>query len=224
MLNKTLDKEKFNNEFKKGIEEIKKQYKGTDIHTQISLLNNRLTQKYLNKTEYLSGENLQNYLNDMEFCQKYASLNRYMISKCISESIGFNVIDSIESVHNYIDIENKVIRKGSISAQKDERVIIPLNMRDGSIIAVGKGNQDWNYSAPHGAGRIMSRSKAKQEVDLELYRLSMEGIYSSSINESTIDESPFAYKDAEMIIDSIGDTVEIIDIIKPILNIKAGGE
>jgi len=171
---------------------------------------------------YLSGTELNNYLLDMHIAQAYASLNRIMIITKIAKSVGFKIDEEFESIHNYVDITRNIIRKGAISTIKDKKVIIPLNMRDGSIIARGKGNEDWNKSGPHGAGRILSRSKAKQEIDLELYKLSMEGIYSTCINKSTIDESPFAYKDKDMIIDAIGDSVEIINIIKPILNIKAG--
>lgn len=222
MLNKTIDKRTFENELKLSIIEIKKEFSGKAIQDQIKLLNEKLTKQYLNKNEYLTGTNLQNYLDDMKLAQKYASINRYMIMKSIVEYMGYDILDKIESVHNYIDLENKIIRKGAISAQDGEVVVIPISMAFGSIIAVGKGNPDFNFSSPHGSGRVMSRSKAKKEIDMELYKLSMEGIYSTCVNQSTLDESPFAYKDPEMIIDAIGDTVDIVEIIRPILNIKAG--
>ena len=126
-----------------------------------------------------------------------------------------------ETIHNYIDFRDNIIRKGAISAYEGEKVLIPINMRDGSIIAIGKGNPDWNFSAPHGAGRIMSRNMAKEELSLEEFKKTMEGIYSTSINKSTLDEAPFAYKPMEEIIENIKDTVDIVHIIKPIYNFKA---
>lgn len=133
----------------------------------------------------------------------------------------WEIIDEFESMHNYIDIENGIIRKGATSAQAGERLIIPLNMRDGSIFATGKGNPDWNFSAPHGAGRVLSRSKAKAQLSLEDYRKTMEGIYTTSICEATLDESPFAYKESQEIIDAIADTATVDMIVKPIYNFKA---
>ena len=131
------------------------------------------------------------------------------------------LVDSSESTHNYIDFNRGIIRKGAISAEEGEALVIPLNMRDGIILGVGKGNKDWNYSVPHGAGRKMTRSQAKEKVTLSLFKKSMNGIYSSSVNKSTLDESPFAYKNPKKIIEQIGESVEILDYIKPILNIKA---
>ena len=135
--------------------------------------------------------------------------------------MNWEVLDEFESMHNYIDIENGIIRKGATSAKKGERLIIPINMRDGSIFATGKGNPDWNYSAPHGAGRILSRSKAKEELSIDDYRKTMQGIYTTSICESTLDEAPFAYKPIDEILKNITDTVEVDDIVKPIYNFKA---
>ncbi|MBN3367023.1 hypothetical protein CF084_14720 [Clostridium botulinum] len=132
-----------------------------------------------------------------------------------------NNFNHFETVHNYINFKDNIIRKGSISAYKNEKILIPINMRDGSILAVGKGNKEWNYSAPHGAGRLMSRNKAKELVSMEEYKKSMEGIYSTSVNQDTIDESPMVYKNIEEIIENIKETVDIIDIIKPIYNFKA---
>jgi RNA-splicing ligase RtcB len=135
--------------------------------------------------------------------------------------MNLDVVDSFSTVNNYIDLDNMILRKGAISAQSGERVLIPLNMRDGSLICVGRGNPDWNFSAPHGAGRLMSRSVAKQSITLTQFEKSMEGIYSSTVNKSTIDESPFAYKPADEIIANIGDTAEIIKTIRPLYNFKA---
>lgn len=163
----------------------------------------------------------------MKICQEYASLNRIMIADTIlkeysgiSMAIYFTQY-GFETIHNYISFEDNIVRKGAISAKKGEKVLIPINMRDGSIIAIGKGNEDWNESAPHGAGRIMSRHKAKETFKLEEFKESMKGIYSSSIVEDTIDEAPFVYKPMQEIIDNIQDTVEIQKIIKPIYNFKA---
>lgn len=170
---------------------------------------------------YLDRKELDNYLNDIAIAQQYSTLSRQLMLYRIAEAMGWEIIDEFESMHNYIDIENGIIRKGATSAQNGERLIIPLNMRDGSIFATGKGNPDWNYSAPHGAGRIMSRSKAKEQISLEDYQETMTGIYTSSIGESTLDEAPFAYKEAQEIINNIKDTVTVDMIVKPIYNFKA---
>lgn len=157
----------------------------------------------------------------MKLCQDFAKHNRSIMAKVICTIMNWNGIDnSWECIHNYIDDEN-MVRKGAISAKNGEKVIIPLNMRDGCIIGIGKGNSDWNYSAPHGAGRIMSRSKAKENIDLNDFENSMKGIYTTSVNNETIDEAPMAYKPAQSIIDNIKETVDIIKIIKPIYNFKA---
>lgn len=170
---------------------------------------------------YLEGEDFDNYLHDMRIAQEFAKINRSTIAKEILKHAGLHEVESFDTIHNYIDLEHMILRKGAISAQKGERVLIPLNMRDGSLICIGKGNPDWNYSAPHGAGRLMSRSEAKQNISMSDYKDSMEGIYSTCINRSTLDESPFAYKDSEEIKRCIADTVEVIDQIKPIYNFKA---
>lgn len=177
---------------------------------------------------YLEDEDLLNYLLDMKTAQDYAHFSRKTMLDNIVDSMGFTVVDKFDSVHNFIEIEfenNKpvsgMIRKGATSAKLGERLVIPLNMRDGSIIAKGKGNSDWNESAPHGAGRMMSRTKARNELSLDDFHEQMKGIHSSSIGESTLDEAPDAYKPAQEIIDNIGDTVEILHIVKPVYNFKA---
>lgn len=173
---------------------------------------------------YLTGTYRERYLNDMKICQEYASLNRKVMAEIILTSLfkkSLEEFNYFETIHNYIDFRDNIIRKGAISAYDGEKVIIPINMRDGSIIAIGKGNPDWNYSAPHGAGRIMSRNMAKDELSLEEFKKTMEGIYSTSISKSTLDEAPFAYKPMEEIIENIKDSVEIAHIIKPIYNFKA---
>ena len=135
--------------------------------------------------------------------------------------MGWHEVEHFDTIHNYIDTENMILRKGSISAQLNEKVIIPMNMRDGSLICIGKGNSDWNYSAPHGAGRIMSRKQARESVSIDEFAASMEGIFTTCVNESTLDESPMVYKPIEEIIKNVQDTVEIVEIIKPIYNFKA---
>ena len=139
----------------------------------------------------------------------------------ITQHIGWNIVDHFTTIHNYIDMETNILRKGAISAQKNERVIIPINMRDGSIIAYGKGNADWNYSAPHGAGRLMSRSQAKKDVSFEQFKQSMKDVWSTSVSESTLDESPMAYKSLEDIVDNVQDTIDIAYVMKPLYNFKA---
>jgi len=177
---------------------------------------------------YLKGKYRNMYLNDMKICQEYASLNRRIILSLIrlnyNEIVNNNFINienSFETIHNYIDLESNIVRKGSISAKLRERVLIPINMRDGCIIAIGKGNDDYNQSAPHGAGRLMSRTKAKETYNLDEYKESMKGIYTTSINKNTIDEAPFVYKPIQEILDNIKDTAEVERIIKPIYSFKA---
>jgi len=169
---------------------------------------------------FLEGGLFENYIHDMKVAQKFASMNRFYMYEKIQNFLDIDFIQCFETIHNYIDVLN-FVRKGAISADKDEKVLIPLNMRDGSILAIGKGNEDWNNSAPHGAGRLMSRTKAKENINLEDFEKSMEGIYSTSVKQSTLDESPMAYKNPEEIIKYVEDTIEIIDIIKPIYNFKA---
>lgn len=170
---------------------------------------------------YLEGNERDSYLHDMKLCQEFAILNRYTMAKRIADYMGWNLEHYFESVHNYISFEDNIVRKGAISAKKGEQVIIPINMRDGCIIGVGKGNDDWNNSAPHGAGRIMSRAKAMETIDLEEYKKSMKDIYTTSVTEETKDEAPFVYKSIEEILKYIVPTVEVTRIIKPIYNFKA---
>lgn len=170
---------------------------------------------------YLEGDDVTDYLHDVALAQQFALLNRTIIADKIVHHMNLHVDDQFDTMHNYVDTENKILRKGSISAQAGERVIIPMNMRDGSLICIGKGNPEWNFSAPHGAGRLLSRGDAKDCIDLEEYQESMKGIYSTSIMQSTIDESPMVYKPIEEIMENIKDTVDIIDVIKPIYNFKA---
>ena len=169
---------------------------------------------------YLEGKERQDYLHDMGYCQYFAIMNRQEIANTIMRKMGWTGL-GFETIHNYIDRESNIVRKGAISAKKGESVLIPINMRDGCIIGVGKGNEDWNCSAPHGAGRIMSRAQAKEMLKLDDYRETMNGIYTTSVCSETIDEALQAYKPMQEIVDCISDTVAIEKIIKPIYNFKA---
>lgn len=172
---------------------------------------------------YLEGKDYQDYLHDMNICQQYASENRYRMAKKILNYLNLSIknLNHFETIHNYINLKDMILRKGAISAYRGERVLIPINMKDGSIIAIGKGNKEYNYSAPHGAGRIISRRLAKQVLSLEKFERVMEGIYTTSISKDTLDEAPFVYKPMEEILENIQDTVEVLQIIKPVYNFKA---
>ena len=197
-------------ELQKAIKDLRSRYRAQDCDIPKDLA-------------YLTGEYKDNYLHDMEICQEYAVMNRYVIVQRILASLEllYEPSNGFETVHNYIDTKSGIIRKGAINADKGRQLLIPLNMRDGCIIGIGKGNQDWNNSAPHGAGRIMSRMKAKAQFSMEEYQESMRGVFTTSVCKDTLDELPMAYKEMNDIIDVIGDTVEIVGIIKPIYNFKA---
>lgn len=170
---------------------------------------------------FLYGEYLENYLHDVEICQRFARRNRELIAQILLERAGLTGADGFHTIHNYIDTDEMILRKGAIAAHKGEKVLIPINMRDGSVLAIGRGNLEWNYSAPHGAGRLMSRGAARETLSMEAYAEAMKGIYTTSVNPSTIDEAPMAYKALEDIIDVIRDSVDVVDIMKPIYNFKA---
>ena len=170
---------------------------------------------------YLYGTYLEDYLHDVEICQQFARRSRERMAEIILEKTGMTARSSFHTIHNYIDTKEMILRKGSIAAHAGELVLIPINMRDGSVLARGKGNPEWNFSAPHGAGRLMSRMKARETLNLEAYRKTMEGIYTTSVNESTLDEAPMAYKSLDDILDVIRDSVDVIEVLKPIYNFKA---
>ena len=170
---------------------------------------------------YLYGTYLEDYLHDVEICQQFAKRSRERMAEIILERTGMTALSAFHTIHNYINTEEMILRKGAIAAHRDELVLIPINMRDGSVLARGKGNSEWNYSAPHGAGRLMSRAKARETLELEAYRDTMKGVYTTSVNESTIDEAPMAYKSLADIIDVIQESVDVIEILKPIYNFKA---
>ncbi|MFA5557886.1 MAG: RtcB family protein [Methanofastidiosum sp.] len=213
-------------------DKIIKEYKEQGRRKEIESALKQLDKKYKSSAQpdypkelcFLEDKWKDKYLHDMKICQEYALLNRETMANIILTKLFGRACDYdyFHTTHNYISFKDNIIRKGSISAHEGERVLIPINMRDGSILAVGKGNLDWNWSAPHGAGRLMSRGKAKQSFTMEEYQQAMEGIYTTSVNSLTLDEAPMSYKPMEEIMSNIEDTVEILGVIKPIYNFKAG--
>lgn len=203
------------------VAKLKAEGREREIESEIKRINAEERPKVRKELSYLTGDSLLEYLKAMDIAQKYATKNRAAMLNAIVQKAGLNVVDKIDSIHNYIDIDNGIIRKGATSAQAGELLLIPINMKDGMIIGRGYGNVDWNFSAPHGAGRVLKRSAAKEAVDLGEYKELMQGVYSTSVNESTLDESPFAYKSIEDITAHIEDTVEIVDVVRPIYNFKA---
>lgn len=220
-------KEKYFEDKEKLIEDYKSQARRKDIKGALKALEEEykdLQPRYPKELCYLTGTYREKYLHDMKIAQDYAILNREIMASIILDRLLDKKLEDFEyfhTVHNYIDFRDNIIRKGAIAAYQGEQVLIPINMRDGSILGRGKGNEEWNYSAPHGAGRVKSRSEAKESFNLDDFKKSMEGIYTTSVNESTLDESPFAYKSLEDIMKYLDETVEVIDIIKPIYNFKA---
>lgn len=230
------------------IDRMKREGRQEDIERAVREFNEKNKEKIkeAKKLSYLSGDDFKSYLHDMDICQKFASRNRIVIATKILNYIygdkyndihyftygtirGFSLkgetysmlMPAYETIHNYIDMEHMILRKGAVSANKNEWLLIPMNMRDGSLMCRGKGNPDWNYSAPHGAGRLMSRKQAIETITFDSFVDSMEGIYSTSVCGSTIDESPMAYKPMEAILENIEDTVDVCRILKPIYNFKA---
>lgn len=222
-----MGKEDYYKERMEIIRSYKEEGKGGEIQNALEELKKNYETRVSNVPEELSwlyGSFLEDYLHDVEICQNFAKRSREKMAEIILERTGMTALEAFHTIHNYIDTKEMILRKGAIAAHAGEKVLIPINMRDGSVIAVGKGNPDWNYSAPHGAGRVMSRTKAKETINLEDYKEAMKGIYTTSVNESTLDEAPMAYKSLENIIDVIRDSVEIIDIMKPVYNFKASGD
>ncbi|GAB6155519.1 RNA-splicing ligase RtcB [Desulfosporosinus burensis] len=173
---------------------------------------------------YVTGTLFEDYIHDMKIVQRFAEINRKAMITEIVKGMKLDVIEQFTTTHNYIDTDTMILRKGAVSAKKGEKLLIPINMRDGSLICVGKGNEDWNCSAPHGAGRLMSRSKAKQSFTVSEFKKQMKDIYTTSINKETLDECPMAYKAMDDIVNNIGPTADIVKVIKPIYNFKAGGD
>jgi len=212
------DLEKRRNDGGAIVQALKAQGRESEIETE---LRKRSYYKVDKSLAFAEGQLFGDYIHDMGITQRYAELNRRAIVREVVKAMKWKVADSFTTIHNYIDLDSMILRKGAISARAGERVLIPMNMRDGSLVCVGKGNPDWNESAPHGAGRLMSRSAAKEAITLTQFKASMEGIFSSTVNRSTIDESPFAYKPMEEIMANIGDTVDVVNIVRPLYNFKA---
>ena len=207
---------------RKLIDEMKLQGREKEIEAAVREHNSQAKKAVPDHLAYVYGTAFDDYIHDMKIVQEFAMLNRKAMMDEIVRGMKLKVEDEFTTIHNYIDTEKMIVRKGSVSAQSGERLIIPINMRDGSLICIGKGNDDWNCSAPHGAGRLFSRSQAKQNFTVSEYKKQMSGIYSTTINQSTLDECPMAYKSMDDIVKNIGDTVEITEVIKPIYNFKAG--
>lgn len=217
-----------NGSSKKDIElliaDLKAQGKEKSIQKAIKALKNTKTTNIPKQLAYVEGELFDRYIHDMKIVQKFAELNRQAMTEEILKGMKLHPEEQFTTIHNYIDTENMILRKGAVSAKEGEKLLIPINMRDGSLICRGKGCEDWNCSAPHGAGRLMSRASAKQSFTVSEFKKQMEGIYTTSVGADTLDECPMAYKGMEDIVDNIGETAEITEIIKPIYNFKAGAE
>ena len=206
------------------VSRLKAEGKQKQIEAEIRKLKGTKRTNIPKHLAYVEGGAFEDYIHDMRIAQRYASLNRQAIVDTIVKQMGLHVVDGFTTIHNYIDLEHMILRKGAVSAQKGERLIIPINMRDGSLICTGKGNPEWNYSAPHGAGRLMSRSEAKNSFSVSVFRKEMDGIYTTSVGRDTLDECPMAYKPMESILENISDTVDVDTIVRPIYNFKAGGD
>ena len=204
------------------IEQLKAEGRQQEIQKELDALRLRLNHKTApDSLCHLEGRHLEDYLHDVKICQEFAARNREIMAGLILKKTGMIGLESFHTVHNYIDTDEMILRKGAIAAHAGERVLIPINMRDGSIIAIGRGNEEWNYSAPHGAGRIMSRKTARDTLSLDDYRAAMKGIYTTTATQETIDEAPMAYKRMEDIIDAVREAVDIVEIIRPVYNFKA---
>ncbi|MBQ1904322.1 MAG: RtcB family protein [Ruminococcus sp.] len=218
-LNKCSDKE-----VSELIGRLKAEGRQKQIKAELKKLENTKTTSVPKHLAYCEGELFEQYIHDMKIVQQFAMLNRQAMMDEIIKGMHLHVTEQFTTIHNYIDTDNMILRKGAVSAQAGEKLLIPINMRDGSLICIGKGNPEWNYSAPHGAGRLYSRSQAKQSFTVSEFKKQMQGIYTTSVNEQTLDECPMAYKSFDDIADNIGDTADIIEVIKPIYNFKAGEE
>ena len=218
-LNKSSDKEAA-----ELIARLKAEGREKQIQSELKKLANTKTTDVPKHLAYCEGELFEQYIHDMKIVQKFAMLNRQAMMDEIIKGMHLHVEEQFTTIHNYIDTDTMILRKGAVSAQAGEKLLIPINMRDGSLICTGKGNGDWNCSAPHGAGRLMSRSQAKQSFTVSEFKKQMAGIYTTSVNAQTLDECPMAYKSMEDIVDNICDTVEINEVITPIYNFKAGEE
>ena len=225
-----IDLAKGKEEYYIARDELIREYKEAGQRDKIQAALKELEKKYADKAKesavpddlcFLYGPYLADYLHDVEICQRFARRNRELMAEILLSRAGLTAGEAFHTIHNYIDTEEMILRKGAIAAHAGEKVLIPINMRDGSVLAIGRGNPEWNYSAPHGAGRLMSRRAARETLSMEEYQATMSGIYTTSVNAATLDEAPMAYKSLEDIVDVIRDSVDIIDIMKPIYNFKA---
>jgi len=206
------------------IARLKAEGREKQIQSELKKLTNTKTTSVPKHLAYCEGELFDQYIHDMKIVQKFAMLNRQAMMDEIIKGMHLHVEEQFTTIHNYIDTDKMILRKGAVSAEAGERLLIPINMRDGSLLCTGKGSAEWNFSAPHGAGRLMSRSEAKQSFTVSEFKKQMKGIYTSTVSASTLDECPMAYKPIEDIVNNIGDTVTVNEIIKPIYNFKAGEE
>ena len=204
------------------VSRLKAEGREKQIEKEIKRVKNLKQTNIPKSLAYVSGELFEQYIHDMKIVQHYAMLNRQAMVDEIVRAMGFHVEEQFTTIHNYIDTEAMILRKGAVSAKAGEKLLIPINMRDGSLICVGKGNEDWNLSAPHGAGRLMSRAEAKRSFTVSEFEEQMTEVYTTSVNKSTLDECPMAYKDMQDILNNIGSTAEVVKIIRPIYNFKAG--
>ncbi len=211
-------------DIKKLIQDYKKAGKDKEIEKAIQTLKAQIQTDIPKDLAYCKGKLMEDYIHDMKIVQRFAMLNRKAMMDELIRGMKLKVEEEFTTIHNYIDTDAMILRKGAVSAQKGEKLLIPINMRDGSLICIGKGNEDWNFSAPHGAGRLMSRKKAKNSYTVSQFKKEMKGIFTTSVNAQTLDECPMAYKGMQDIIENIGETVEIEKVIKPIYNFKAGEE
>ncbi len=202
------------------IAELKRQGREKDIQPMI-LAHKEQNPVVPKELAYLEGDYFHDYIHDMKIAQQFARMNRWTIAETIAKEMGWHFTDTFDTIHNYIDTETMTLRKGAVRANKGEKLVIPMNMRDGSLICIGKGNAEWNYSAPHGAGRMFSRRAAKKALNMNDFKDTMQGIWTTSVNEETLDEAPMAYKPMTEIISAIGETVDIVKVIKPVYNFKA---
>ncbi len=206
------------------IEEYKAAGREKEIQKAVEKLKSQVRTEIPRTLAYCQGELLKDYIHDMKLVQRFAMLNRKAMAQELIKGMKLKVEEEFTTVHNYIDTDDMILRKGAVSAKKGEKLLIPINMRDGSLICVGKGNEDWNFSAPHGAGRLMSRRKARESYTVSEFKKQMAGIFTTSVNAQTLDECPMAYKGMEDIVENIGDTAEIVKVIRPVYNFKAGEE
>ena len=212
------------NEVQTLIATLKAEGKEKQIQKELKKLHAAKRTNVPKQLAYTFGELFEQYIHDMKLTQEFAMLNRKAMMDEIIRGMGLHVAEQFTTIHNYIDTEHMILRKGAVSARRGEKLLIPMNMRDGSLICTGKGNDDWNQSAPHGAGRLMSRAEAKSSFTVSEFKKQMSGIFTTSVSSGTLDECPMAYKPMEAITSCIGDTVEINEIIRPIYNFKAGDE